>query len=178
MKRTAAAAGLIVIGLARYGLAQSPPPKPGPEHKAMGYFVGKWTGEADVKPGPMGPGGKMTSADTCEWFGDGFHVICRGEAKGPMGAMKTIGILSYGAADKAYKFYGLDSMGMAELSSGTKAGSTWTFSAESNIGGQIFKSRYSIVEVSPTSYTFKWEASADGTKWATLVEGKASKSGT
>jgi hypothetical protein len=177
MKRTAAAAGLIVVALANHGLAQQPAPKPGPEHKAMGYFVGKWTGEADVKPGPMGPGGKMTNADTCEWFGEGFHVICRGEGKGALGQMKTLGVLSYGA-DKAYKFYGLDSMGMAELSSGTKAGDTWTFTADSTMGGQTFKSRYTIVEVSPTSYTFKWEASADGTKWATLIEGKASKSGT
>jgi hypothetical protein len=178
MKSTAAAAGLIVVLLGSSGLAQPPAPKPGPEHKAMAYFVGKWTGEADVKPGPLGPGGKMTSADTCEWFGDGFHVICRGEGKGALGQMKTMGILSFAAAEKSYKFYGLDSMGMAEMSSGTKAGNTWTFSAESNMGGQTFKSRYTIVEVSPTSYTFKWEASADGTKWATVIEGKASKSGT
>jgi hypothetical protein len=120
----------------------------------------------------------MTSADTCEWFADNSHVVCRGEGKGVMGAMKTMGIMSYTAADKSYKFYGLDSMGMAELSTGTKAGSTWTFSADSNFGGQTFKSRYTIVEVSPTSYTFKWESSADGTKWATLMEGKTSKSGT
>jgi hypothetical protein len=178
MKRTAATAGLLVVMLASYGLAQPPAPKPGPEHKAMGYFVGKWTGEADVKPGPMGPGGKMTSADTCDWFGDGFHVVCRGEGKGALGAMKTMGILSYDANGKSYRFYGLDSMGMAELSTGTKSGSAWTFSAESNIGGQKFKSRYTITETSPTSYTFKWETSADGTKWATLIEGKASKSGT
>jgi Protein of unknown function (DUF1579) len=176
MKSTAAAAGLVVL-LGSSGLAQPPAPKPGPEHKAMGYFVGKWTGEADVKPGPLGPGGKMTSSDTCEWFGDGFHVVCRGDAKGATGPMKTMGILSYGN-DKSYKFYGLDSMGMAELSNGTKAGNTWTFSADSTFGGQTFKSRYTIVETSPTSYTFKWESSADGTKWATLVEGKASKSGT
>jgi hypothetical protein len=31
-------------------------PKPGPEHARLGYFVGKWTAEGDVKPGPMGPG--------------------------------------------------------------------------------------------------------------------------
>ena len=43
-------------------LAQAPPtPKPGPEHKVIEYFIGKWTGQAEVKPGPFGPGGKMTS---------------------------------------------------------------------------------------------------------------------
>jgi hypothetical protein len=41
-----------------------------------------------------------------------------------------------------------------------------------------FKSRYTLVETSPTSYTFKWDMSQDGTKWATVVEGTAKKSGT
>jgi len=97
-------------------LAQAPPaPKPGLEHKALAYYVGKWTGESELKPGPFGPGGKMTSADTCESFG-GFHVVCRGEGKGVMGEMKTLGVLSYSAGDKTYKFYAVDTLGVAELS--------------------------------------------------------------
>jgi hypothetical protein len=43
-------------------------PRPGLEHARLAYFIGKWRAEGDVKPGPMGPGGKMTSNDTCEWF--------------------------------------------------------------------------------------------------------------
>jgi hypothetical protein len=160
-------------------LAQAPPaPKPGPEHKALAYFVGKWTGESELKPGPLGPGGKMTSVDTCEWFGAGFHVVCRGDGKGVMGEMKTIGILSYNTGNKTYHFYGVDSIGSAELATGTKNGGTWGFTADSTFGGMAFKSRYTIVEGSPTSYTFKWEMSQDGTKWATVMEGKATKSGT
>src|SRR2546425_11621171 len=48
-------------------LAQAPAekPKPGPEHKKLGYFVGKWNAEAEMKPGPFMPGGKMTSRDIC-----------------------------------------------------------------------------------------------------------------
>jgi len=159
-------------------MAQAPPaPKPGPEHQALAYFAGKWTGEAELKPGPFGPGGKMTSADTCESFG-GFHVVCRGESKGVMGDMKTLGVVSYSAGDKTYKFYAVDTLGVAELSAGTKSGNTWTFTADSTFGGMAFKSKYTIVEVSPTSYTFKWEMSQDGTKWATVVEGTSKKSGT
>jgi Protein of unknown function (DUF1579) len=170
---TAMASGAVAV------LAQAPPaPKPGPEQKALEYYVGNWTGQAELKPGPFGPGGKMTSTDTCEWFAGGFHVICRGEGSGVMGNMKTLGIISYSGGDKAYKFYAVDSMGTAELSTGTKSGDTWTFSSDSNYQGMAFKSRYTLVEVSPTSYTFKWEMSQDGTKWATVVEGTSKKSGT
>jgi hypothetical protein len=54
--------------LALGGLVLAQPPKPGPEHKPLGYFVGKWESEGEMKPGLFGPGGKMTSSETCEWF--------------------------------------------------------------------------------------------------------------
>jgi hypothetical protein len=181
MKRQVVACGVLaaVAGGAVTLVAQAPPaPKPGPEQKALEYFVGKWTGQAEMKPGPMGPGGKITSADTCEWFTGGFQVICRGEGSGVMGNMKSMAIISYSAGDKAYNFYVIDSLGSSELSAGVKSGTTWTFTAESVFGGMAFKSRYTLVETSPTSYTFKWDMSQDGTKWATVVEGTAKKSGT
>jgi hypothetical protein len=46
------------------------------------------------------------------------------------------------------------------------------------MGGQPFHSRYTMTEVSPTSYTFKWDTSADGTKWTNVMEGKSTKAGT
>ena len=167
---------LTVSALGAVALAQAPAaPKPGPEQKTLAYFVGNLTTESELKPGPLGPGGKMTSSDSCQWFEGGFQVVCRGKGSGAMGSMTSLGVMAYSAADKAYTFYGIDSMGMSELSTGNKSGSTWTFGSTSYFGGQSFKSRFTIVETSPTSYTFKWESSADGTKWATLMEGKSTK---
>lgn len=168
--------GAIVIGVA---FAQAPEaPKPGPEHKALSYFAGRWTSESEMKPGPYGPGGKMTSQDTCEWFAGGFQLVCRSQGKGPMGPTSSMGVLTYSLADKAYTYYGIDSMGSSELSKGTHSGKTWTFTSKSNMRGESFNSRYTIVETSPTSYTFKWDTSPDGTKWSTMMEGKTTKSST
>lgn len=179
MRKYLVACTVAVAALGSTGLAQAPPaPKPGPEHKAMAFFAGKWTSQGELKPGPLGPGGKMTGADSCEWFAGGFHIVCRGDGKGPMGPMKSLGVIAYSAADSAYTYYGIDSLGTSELSTGTKTGDTWTFNATSSYGGQTFKSRYTIVQTSPTSYTFKWESSPDGTRWATLMEGKATKTTT
>jgi hypothetical protein len=101
--------------------------------------------------------------------------VCNGTVNGPMGKMSVMGIMGYSAADKAYTNYGLDSVGTGELSKGQKKGSVWTFTATSNFGGQTFHSRYTLTETSPTSYTFKWEASQDTKTWAVALEGKATK---
>src|SRR5688500_18254741 len=82
----------VSIVLVQLGLgAQAPQPqKPGPEHQRLAYFVGTWTGDGEMKPGPFGPGGKMSSKDTCEWFEGGFVVVCRGDGKSPMGPIKNL----------------------------------------------------------------------------------------
>ena len=99
------------------GQAQAPtPPKPGPEHQRLAYFVGKWTGEGEMKASPMGPAGKISSVDSCEWFEGHFSVVCRSDGKSPMGPMKSVGILSYSPEEKVYTYYGTDNSGMAMTS--------------------------------------------------------------
>ena len=58
---------------------QQPAPKPSAEHQKLAYFVGTWTSTGEMKPSPFGPGGKMTSTETCEWFDGGFAVVCRSQ---------------------------------------------------------------------------------------------------
>src|SRR5262245_59022983 len=97
MARASALFGAFVVAaLSFHGVssAQTPAPaaaKPGPEHERLGYFVGKWTTEGEIKPSPMGPGGKMTSTDTCEWFDGHFSVVCHSTGKSPAGPSKSVG---------------------------------------------------------------------------------------
>jgi len=53
-----------VLLAATAAFAQMDIPKPGPEVKKLDYFVGHWTSEGNVKPGPMGPGGKFRMEDS------------------------------------------------------------------------------------------------------------------
>ena len=66
--------------------AQNPPapPKPGPAQEKLAYFAGRWTSAGEMKPGPMGPGGKVSGTDVCEWFEGGFNLVCRSEGTSPM----------------------------------------------------------------------------------------------
>jgi hypothetical protein len=173
-----AAAVVISVSGVQFVAAQAPQqPKPGPEHVRLGYFVGKWTVEGEMKPGPMGPGGKFTSSDTCEWFEGRFSVICRSEGRSPMGSSKNIGILGYSAEEKVYTYYGVDntSMTMASVPRGTVRGDTWTYTDEATMGGQKVKSRVTIKELSPSAYTFRMEMQGPDGKWMPLMESKNSK---
>jgi hypothetical protein len=173
-------AAFIVVSAAgvQVAAAQAPQaPKPGPEHARLGYFVGKWTAEGEVKPGPMGPGGKMTSTDTCDWFEGRFSVICRSEGTTPMGPSKNLGILGYSTEEKVYTYYGVDNsnMTMASVPRGTVRGDTWTYTDEGMMGGKKFKSRVMIKELSPTAYTFRMEMQGPDGKWMPMVESKNTK---
>ena len=96
MFKILAVCGVVSVAGVHIVAAQAPQaPKPGPEQARLGYFVGKWTAEGEVKPGPMGPGGKMTSSDNCEWFEGHFSVICHSDGTTPAGPSKSIGILGY-----------------------------------------------------------------------------------
>jgi hypothetical protein len=69
----------VLLAVSLTPAALVPSVKPEAEHQRLGYFVGKWTGSGQIRPGPMGPGGRFTSTDTCEWFDGGFAVVCRTE---------------------------------------------------------------------------------------------------
>lgn len=166
-----------VVLLAIPALAQAPTgaPKPGPEHKRLSYFVGKWTSEGEEKPGPFGPGGKFTGTETTEWFPGEFFLVSRSEGKGPMGVVKGQSLMGYGTEEKAYTLHMIDSMGFAISARGTVAGDTWTWTNEMKMGGKNYSCRFTIKEVSPTSYTMKLEISTDGGPFVVQMEGKATK---
>lgn len=170
-------AAFTVVSAADLQFAAAQAPRPSPEHARLGYFVGKWTSEGEMKPGPMGPGGKMTTSDTCEWFEGRFSVVCRSEGTTPMGATKNIGILGYSTEEKAYTYYGVDNsnMTMASVPRGTVRGDTWTYTDESMMGGKNVKSRVTIKELSPTMYTFRMELQGPDGKWTPMMESKNTK---
>lgn len=166
-------AAALAFGAAAMAADAPAAPKPGPEQQKLGYFVGHWTSEGDMKDSPMGPGGKLASDDKCEWFEGKFAVICRSTGTSPMGPTKGLGILGYSSEEKVYTYFGVDNSPMAQTTvpKGTVAGDTWTYADESPMGGKMTKSRYIIKVVSPTSYTFKWELMGDDGKWSTLLDG-------
>ena len=180
MKRCAVSVSIVILvfkGLVAQ--AQEKMPAPGPEHKRLNVFAGKWTSEGEMKPSPFGPGGKFSGTSHCEWLPGGFFLVMHEESKGAMGDMKGMAVFGYDARKKIYTYNAFDSMGNAEFYTGTLQGKTWTWSSTSNINpqGTGMSGRFILTETSPTSTTMKFETSENGGPWKTIMEGKQTKVG-
>ena len=173
--KTTALISAVWLFLALAAVAQMEVPKPGPEHKKLDVLAGSWTLDGDMKPSPMGPGGKMTETEKCDWMDGGFFLVCHTDFKSSMGDGAGISILGYSADDKAYTYREYNSWGESMESKGSVDNDTWTWTNDEKMGGTIMKGRFTMKLLSPTSYTFTFEMSQDGTKWTTVMDGKATK---
>lgn len=166
----------ILAGFAVSVRAQAPAPTPAPELKKADYFVGKWKTDGEAKPGPMGPGGKMTMTEESAWMDGNFFLVSHSKFDAPgIGSGSGISFMGYNADQKVYTYDEFNSMGEAEHSTGTLDGDTWTWLGEQKMGAQTMKGRFTMKISSPTSYTFKYEMSPDGTTWTTVMDGTATK---
>lgn len=161
--------------LAAAAMAQMEAPKPGPELKKLDVFAGSWTLDGTMKPGMMGPGGTMTESEKCEWMEGGFYMVCHSDYKGSMGSGIGLSVMGYSTEDKAYTYREFSSTGEFVDSRGKIDGDTWTWVSEEKMGGMTMKGRFTMKITSATSYSFGFEMSEDGTKWTSVMEGKASK---
>jgi hypothetical protein len=167
------AAGLVLTAMA---MAQESSPKPAPEHKKLEMLAGSWALEGDVKPSAMGPGGKVTETEKCEWMEGGFFLICHVDFKTANSGNGTgLSVLGYSTSEKAYTYREFNSWGEFEDSRGTLDGDTWTWTSDEKMGDTVTKGRFTMKFTSPASYTFMYEMSPDGAKWTTAVDGKATK---
>ena len=165
----------LMMFIAASTVAQMPMPKPAPELSKLDYLAGNWITDGDMKPSPMGPGGKFTSTDQAHWMEGKFFLVMNSKFKGAMGDGAAVAIMGYDPEQRVYTYNEYNSMGQVEHSTGTVDGDDWTWTSDEKMGDQTFKGRYTMKVVSPTSYTFKYEMSPDGTKWTTVMEGKSAK---
>src|SRR5271170_5385964 len=166
----------ILAGVASSAHAQMPAPKPAPELKKLDYLVGTWKMEGESKPGPMGPGGKMTMAEEDAWMEGGFFLVSHSKFEAPgMGSGSGTSFMGYNPDQKTYTYDEFNSMGESEHATGTVDGDTWTWLSDEKMGPQAMKGRYTTKILTPTSYTFKFEMSTDGVTWSTVMNGKATK---
>lgn len=179
MKRYIMGVSILMLIFSTVSLAQQAGsvPSPGSEHKRLNAFTGSWNSEGEAKQGPFGPAGKFTGKSTVEWLPGGFFLVMREEGKGPMGEIKSLAVLGYDSKKKVYTFNGFDSMGNAEVYTGTVKGQVWTWTADlPEMQGKKMKGKFTLTEVSPTSNSMKFEYSEDsGATWKLGMEGKQTK---
>jgi hypothetical protein len=143
MKILTVAGFVLIVAHAQFALgeaATAQQPKPGPEVQKLAYYLGTWTGEGEAKSGPFGPGGKLSSTTTCEWFAGGFHLVCRGEEHGPTGTRTFLNLRGYDEKTKTYTEYSISNLGESESNTGgTIVGSKRTFVFDIDADGKRTK---------------------------------------
>jgi hypothetical protein len=173
--KTIATIFAIWLGLAVVAVAQMEMPKPGPELKKLDMFAGTWMLDGEMKASAMGPGGKMTENEKCDWMEGGFFLVCHSDYSSSMGNGTGISFMGYSSDDKAYTYREFNSWGEFDDSKGSVDGDAWTWTSEEKMGSMTMKGRFTMKMTSPTSYNFTFEMSPDGTKWSTVMDGKATK---
>jgi Protein of unknown function (DUF1579) len=152
----------------------APPQKPGPEVQRLGYFVGTWNfvGEAMTDPKD-----KYEGTATWAWFPGGFSVVNSVEGTGVAdGPVNKLEILGYSVTDKTYTWYTVTRNGAGRaVLKWSVDGKVWTCEEASAVSGKPAKRRYTITEVSPTSYSYKIDRSIEGGPWTQTFDLKATK---
>ncbi|MGA9528420.1 MAG: DUF1579 family protein [Terriglobales bacterium] len=166
---------LVCIAVAGVTLAQMEKMTPAPELKKLDYFAGNWTSVGEVKPGPMGPGGKTLLHEHVAWMEGKFFLEIHADYKTPQGNGTEIAFIGYDTQEKMYTYDEFDSQGEAVHAKGTVDGDTWTWTNEMKMGDKTMKTRYTEKVLSPTSYSYKFEMSPDGTQWNLVMDGKDTK---
>jgi hypothetical protein len=163
------------LGVASAARARPDEPKPAPELRKLDYFVGTWIAEGEIKPGPMGAGGKLTATNRVQWMDGGFFLVTRSEFRGPMGEGAETAYMGYDGDEKTYTYDSFNTLGEADHARGRLDGDTWTWLSDTRMGARTMKGRLTIRMLSATAYDFKFETSADGAAWLTVLEGRDTK---
>ena len=165
----------LLLGIALSARGQTEEPKPAPELRKLDYFAGTWTAQGEIKPGPMGPGGKFTGTNRVRWMDGGFFLVTHSEFHGAMGKGAETAYMGYDGNDKTYTYDSYNTLGEADHARGNLDGNTWTWLSETRMGAQTMKGRLTIKVRSARAYDFKFETSPDGATWTTVLEGKDTK---
>jgi hypothetical protein len=178
MRRFKVLSFLIVFGFVCGMQAQAPAtaPKPDPELKKLAVWSGHWTSEADLKPGPLGPGAKTTGEFTIRPILGGFFFEVQAKEKGPQGETHGLTIYEYDPANKNFPYRGYSDDGSTSSGIMTVSGSTYTFEEKFVVEGKEYRTKGQfILAADGMSSTYKNEISTDGKKWIPLADGKFTK---
>jgi hypothetical protein len=112
--------------------AQAPEqtPKPGPEHRLLDVFVGKWNMEGQQYGGLIGPATKITAVETYEWLTGGFFLVHRFEGLVGDQDAACIEIIGHDASSQSYPRRSFYSDGKTNEWQGRKRDGTWTLTGD------------------------------------------------
>ena len=144
--------------------------KPAAEMSNLKWFDGNWTCDGTIVPGPMGPGGKVTSSVKSHLDFGGFWQS--GMVRSSMGGkpgMEGMFHITYDPGPKEYVMLWVDNMGgyAKETSSGWE-GDKIVFSGQTAMGGKQMGTRDTFTKAGAGSMKHDWEGQMEGATWSPM----------
>jgi hypothetical protein len=124
---------------------------------------------------PSTPGGPLKGTEHGEWVEGNFFLETHSKIHSPLGDIRATRVMEYNPQKSVYTYNMYNSLGEHQLALGEVSGNTWTWNAEQQMNGVTTGGRYTIIIVSPTAYTFKSEVATPNGGWATVMEGRATR---
>jgi hypothetical protein len=169
MKRILVSVGILTLLFSVALQAQTPAPKPGPEHQKLAGLVGNWATAGESSESPFGPAQKWTGKITSEWFPGNFAVVRHlEETYSVSGESRGLNVVAYDSSAKTYTWYVVNSMGFTALGKATILGDVWTALIEMPVNGKTYKYRGTLRGLGSDKMTYVAEYSEDGKVWKEL----------
>ena len=179
MRTSAVVCFLVIVGFGSALCAQTPAqaPKPDPQLEKLQVLVGHWTYEGEHKPGPLGPGGKVSGEYIGQWRVGGFVLQGSVVEKSSGGTTRIMEIDEYTPMDKAIHWTSWTSSGGRISGTITITGNTITWEGKFTLNGKEFRVREPYVfSADNMSATGKADISADdGKTWTPWIESTYTK---
>jgi hypothetical protein len=120
--------------------------------------------EGEFKPGPLGPGGRITGTDRHEWMEGGCFLAGHSDFKSSEGDGSSLAVMGYNPQGGVYTYDAYNSIGDAEHAKGVLFPETWIWTAHVKVGSKDTQSRFLIKMLTAASYSFQYVMSEDGIK--------------
>jgi len=142
---------------------QPAPPEPGPEHRRLDVFIGRWLTEGETAANEDSPALPIRASDVYEWMPGGFFVLHT--AYGRIGDIAVGGteIIGYDAESGKYRSHFFDSFGNATIHELTFRDGRWTWQGETTRATAVFS-------YDGRTQTARHERSDDGRTWVPSMD--------
>ena len=134
-------------------------PKPGPQHKHLQVFVGKWITEAAPLPLSNSPPLDVTAVDEYEWLPGEFFLLHRVTSRHGENEIHGTEIIGYDEQSGTYPMYFFDHKGTTTVSQLSRNDDgSWAITAESQRSTIVF-------EEEGNAFSAAWERKSNGSDW-------------
>jgi hypothetical protein len=149
--------------------SQTPQTMPGPEHKKLSIFLGKWHTTGDVAATASTPAARVDAIDTYEWYPGAFFLVHHADGRVGDDAIKSIEIIGYDAKRQSYFATFFDSTGGFGTEEIRRDGDTWIWRG-SNVMGVKEHRCIAVVSDDGKTVRARHEKSDDGKTWTLWMD--------